>query len=95
MIGASISADWGNSGPRDIDDSRIFLNFTPSGGSAGYSALSGEYRSNPLDDITYLSGSQLKEFGVGDTFSIGYYFSESGATATIGGTSNYWAFLIF
>ena len=95
LVGASFAIDWGNSGPRDIDDSRIFLGYTPSGGSVQYSTLSGEFRSNPTDDITHLAGSQLREFGVGDTFYFGYYFSEGSTTGTVGGTSNYWAFLIF
>ena len=95
LLGAHVSADYGTGGPRQINDARIFFNYTPSGGSQQYATISGEHNTNTVDDIVYLNGSLIKQFGVGDSFHFGYYFSESGLTATILAGSYYWGVLLF
>ena len=95
FLGCNVAADFGTSGPRDIDDSRIFLTITPNGGTVFYKTITGEMRSNPMDDVLYLNGSAIRNFGVGDTVSFGYYFTESGVSPTLSATTNYFGFLLF
>tara|TARA_R100000808_G_C2110867_1_gene124968 strand:+ start:231 stop:989 length:759 start_codon:yes stop_codon:yes gene_type:complete len=95
LIGGLLHADFGSSGPLDLNDHRVFISYTPSGGSISYINLVGGFRTNAGDDAIYLNGSNILNLSANDTIAMSYYFSESGKTSTIKTNTNFFGYLLF
>ena len=95
LIGGFLHADFGTSSGTDLNDHRVFLNYTPSGGSISYINLVGGFRTNSSDDAIYLNGSNILNLSANDTICMAYYFSESGKTSTIKTNTNFFGYLLF
>lgn len=95
VFGGLVIADYGTSGPRDLNDQSLFVNYTPTGGSMLTLSLAKNTRSSENDDQMGVSGCTLLNCSVGDTAHLGFYFSEGTINTTITGNSVFWGYLLF